>query len=153
MTNWATAKDFFEAQRPVEVVEVPGLGSIKILGLTAGEKDEYEDRVMNLDVVGQSMTMNNARAILLMMTVHDQHGNRMFSEKQLSKLLTIPAQIVDPILRVARRISAMGPTEINDLVKNSLTGRELLSSGSDTDSPDTLENPKPGSEETSAPTS
>jgi len=60
MTNWATAKDFFEAQRPVEVVEVPGLGSIKILGLTAGEKDEYEDRVMNLDVVGQSMTMNNA---------------------------------------------------------------------------------------------
>ena len=148
MGKWATSEGFSEAKPPVEVVEVEGVGSVKIIGLMAGEKDTYENRVMNLDVVEKSVTMNNARAILFQMTVYDQHGNRLFAEKDIGKIATFPAKIVDPILRVARRLSAMGADELNELVKNSLRGRQLAGSGSDTDSPDTSQDPSDGSEKT-----
>jgi hypothetical protein len=149
--KWATAKDFKEAERPIEVVEVPGIGAVKVIGLTAGGKDEYENRIMNLNVMERELKMTNARAILLMMTIYDQHGNQLFGEKDLGKIATFPVAIVDPLLVVARRLSAMGVTEIKELVKNSLRGQELLKPGSDSDSPDISENPSDGSAEISAP--
>jgi hypothetical protein len=90
---------------------------------------------------------------MLMMCVYDQHGNRMFAEADIGRLATVPARIADPIIAIAKRLSAMGRAEIDELIKNSQTARELKSEGSDSDSPATSEKVSNGSEKTSAPAS
>ena len=68
-----------------------------------------------------------------MLTIHDQHGKRMFGEVDMGRLCHIPANVVDPILDVARRLSGMAPEEIEELVKNSQTAQAAAESGSNTD--------------------
>lgn len=123
--DWATKEGFFKAKVPRESIMVPDIGDVWIYGLTAGQKDEYENSVVKLSGRNRQMHLTNARAQLLMLTVHDQHGKRMFDDIDMGRLCQIPAKIVDPILDVARRLSGMATDEIEDLVKNSQKAQKL----------------------------
>lgn len=131
--NWATASAFFKCPVPKERMTVPDLGDIWVHGLTTGQKDEYEDKVVHFDRGSKETKLTNARAILLQMTVHDQHGNKLFAEKDIGKLAMVPARIADPILVIARRLSGMEVGEIEELVKNSQTAPDPGSGGSGSD--------------------
>lgn len=122
--DWATKEGFFKAKVPREEMSVPGVGQIWVYGLTSGQKDEYENSVVRLSGRKRQIHLANARAQLLLMTVHDQHGKRMFGDADIGRLCQIPANIADPILDVARRLSGMASEEIEDLVKNSQTVQE-----------------------------
>jgi len=135
--DWAKKDGFFAAKVPREELEVPDIGKIWVHGLTVGQKDEYENNVVRLSGRNRQLHLANARAQLLLMTVHNQHGNRLFADEDMGRLCQIPAAVVDPILDVARRLSAMAAEEIEDLVKNSQTARALENEDSDTDSQDT----------------
>lgn len=134
MENWANKEAFFGASVPTEKITVPGLGDIRVHGLTCGEKDEYENTVMQFTAGDRQVRMSNARAVLLQMVVRDRHGNLMFGADDIGRLAALPAAIVDPILTVARRLSGMATGEIEDLVKNSDTGRGAEESGSGSES-------------------
>lgn len=137
MTNWATAEGFFKAKIPREKLQVPELGDIWIHGLTAGQKDDYENNVVRLQGRSRQVKLSNARAVLMQLTVHNQHGNKLFKESDIGRLCQVPAKIVDPVLDVARRLSGMATGEIEELVKNSGgPGDEKKDSGS--------ESPRPG---------
>ena len=153
MENWATKEGFFKAQVPREKVTVQGLGDVWIYGLTCGQKDEYEDTVMQFNAGSREVSMSNARAVLMKMTVHDQHGRLLFSDKDMGRLGAVPSKIVDPILIVARKLSGMATGEIEELVKNSETAQGQDSDGSDSESPGTSAGVKPKSEPGSAHTS
>ena len=122
MEKWATKEGFFKCQVPRERKTVPGLGDIWIYGLTSGEKDEYEDSVVSVTAGSRQVKLTNARAILMRLCIYNQHGNRMFSEAEIGKLIGVPATVADPILDVAKRLSGMGSGEIEELVKNSQPG-------------------------------
>jgi hypothetical protein len=117
--QWAKAEDFFKAKVPKERVTVPRVGEIWIYGLTCGEKDDYENFVVKVDSKEKSVSLDNARAVLMQMVCRNQHGARIFSDKDIGKLTALPTSIVEPILKVARKLSGMDPNEIEDLVKNS----------------------------------
>jgi hypothetical protein len=119
--QWATKDAFFAAKVPQEQVDVPSLGRIVVWGLTSGEKDDYENNVFSFSGRSRQMQLRHARAVLLLMTVHDQHGKRMFGEADMGRLEQIPANIADPILDVARRLSGMKAGEVEELAKNSAT--------------------------------
>jgi hypothetical protein len=119
METWATAEGFFKCKVPREKMSIPELGDIWIHGLTSGQKDDYENNVVQVQGRSRQVKLTNARAVLMQMTVHDQHGNRMFAEKDIGRLCTVPAMVADPILDVARRLSGMATGEIEELVKNS----------------------------------
>ena len=153
MTQWATKEGFFACQVPREKITVPNLGDIWVYGLTSGEKDDYENRIMQFNAGDHQFRMANARAVLLRMTVHNQHGKKLFAEKDIGKLCQVPAVIADQILTVSRRLSGMATGEIADLVKNSQTLQALEKGDSDSDSPDTSAGPKPKSEIALVPTS
>jgi hypothetical protein len=123
--EWAQKAAFFEAKVPKETIDVEGLGRVNVWGLTAGEKDDYENRVMSFSGRSRELKMSNARAILLQLTVRDQHGNRMFGAKDLAKLGTIPVLLVEQILAVAKRLSGMDEGELDELVKNSQAAQDL----------------------------
>ena len=122
--KWATAEGFFKCPVPKEKVTVPELGDIWVHGLTCGEKDDYENNVVQFNRGSRELRLNNARAVLMQLTVRNQHGNRLFAEKDIGRLRNLPAGIADPILDVARKLSGMSTGEIEELVKNSQTAQE-----------------------------
>jgi len=145
MAKWASNEAIFNSPVPREKYEVPGAGLIEIRGLTCGEKDEYEERVIKVSAGGdRRVKMENARAVLMQMTIYDQHGNRKFAERDIGKLRTVPGVIAEPILDIARRLSAMDKNEIKGLVKNS-QDRADDGDGCSTDSPQHSEKPDTGS--------
>ena len=117
--EWAKKEKFFTAKVPREKITVPEIGDVWVYGLTSGEKDEYENSVIRLSGRSRQVHLANARAQLLMLTVHDQHGKRIFAEVDIGRICQIPAIIIDPILDVARRLSGMAVADIEELVKNS----------------------------------
>ena len=122
--DWATKDGFFKAKVPREEMTAPEIGRFWVYGLTAGQKDEYENSVVRLSGRNRQVHLTNARAQLLMLTMHNQHGQRLFGEADMGRLCQIPADIVDPIMDVARRLSGMAAEEIEELVKNSQTAPE-----------------------------
>ena len=119
MEKWATKEGFFKCQVPRERKTVPELGDIWIYGLTSGEKDEYEDKVISVKAGSREVKMKNARAVLMQLTVRNQHGTLMFGKADIGKLIPVPAAVTDPILDIARKLSGMAVGEIEELVKNS----------------------------------
>lgn len=130
--DWATKEGLFAAKVPVEEMEVPDIGRIKVRGLTVGEKDEYEGDIFRLEG-RRNFKMKNARAQLLLRCVLDKNGTRFFADKDMGKLLELPAVIADPIIDVARRLSGMATGDIEEMVKNSETARGQIQEGSATD--------------------
>jgi len=122
--EWAKKEVFFKAKVPREKIEVPGIGDIWIYGLTSGQKDEYENSVFRFSKGSSRFHLANARAQLLMLTVHNQQGKRLFGDNDIGRICQIPASIVDPILNVSRRLSGMDDKEIEGLVKNSQMGQK-----------------------------
>jgi hypothetical protein len=151
-STWANAAAFFAAEAPREKITVPDIGDIWVYGLTEGEKEAWENTVVNVAQGSRQMRLANASAGLLLLTVRNQHGNRLFAEKDMGRLQNLPCALAEPILKVARRLSALSAGDVEDLVKNSLTLQGLLGEGSDSVSPDTSAGPNPTSDE-SAPAS
>jgi len=138
MENWATKEGFFNCPVPKKRRTVPKLGDIWIHGLTSGEKDEYENSVVSIKGKSRQVKLTNARAVLMQQTIHNQHGARLFGEKDIGKLCMVPATVADPILDIARRLSGMATGEIEDLVGNSDSPEiadEKSGSGSESPSP------------------
>ena len=131
--EWAKKEGFFKAKVPREKITAPDIGDAWVHGLTSGQKDDYENNVFRFTGTSRRFHLANARAQLLMLTVHDQHGKRFFSEKDIGRINEIPAVIVDPILDVARRLSGMAAGDIEQLVKNSQTVQEAERQDSDSD--------------------
>ena len=131
--EWANKEGFFKAKVPREKRTAPDIGDVWIYGLTSGQKDDYENNVFRFTGTSRRFHLANARAQLFILTVHDQHGKRLFGENDIGRICEIPAAIVDPILDVARRLSGMAAGDIEQLVKNSQKVQAAESEDSDSD--------------------
>lgn len=109
MEQWATKEGFFKVPVPRERVSVKDLGDVWIHGLTCGQVDDYENAITQIDKQTGEFSRANARANMLRLTVHDQHGNPMFAEKDMGKLIAMPAAVANPLLHTARKLSGMMP--------------------------------------------
>ena len=118
MVDWATKDTFFAAPVPIEQINVAGIGHVKIYGLTAGQKDEYENQIVRRKDKGSELNLTNARATLIVMCVRDGQGRHIFTDGDIGRISQMPAAVIDPILDVIRRTSGMGDAEIEGLVKN-----------------------------------
>jgi hypothetical protein len=152
-STWADAAAFFAVKPPTEKITVPDIGDIWVYGLTEGEKEAWENTVVNVAHGSRQMRLANASAGLLLLTVRNQHGNRLFSEKDMGRLQNLPCTVAEPILKVARRLSALSTGDVEDLVKNSLTLQGLLAVDSGSVSPGILDGARPTSPNESAPES
>jgi len=117
--EWATKKDFDEAKVPRETVTLWNGKAAYVYGLTCQQKDDYENFVISVSGGNREVKLTNARANLLVLTIHNQQGKPLFTEEDIGKISTYPVACIEPILDVARRLSGMGAAEIKQLVKNS----------------------------------
>ena len=118
---------------PKERVTVEGVGDVNVRGLSLYEKEQWQKDAFRVDSKTGSVTISDSDVQLLLRTVHDQHGRRFFGSEDIGRIRSAPALIVEPLLRVAMRLSAIGRSDIEDLVKNSPMDPEPPSEDSNSD--------------------
>lgn len=99
-----------------ELVEVPEWkGTVRVRGLTGRERDAYEASL--LDQRGRSTKANlqNARAKLVVLSVVDSSGQRMFTEQQIPQLSAKSASALDRIWKKARDLAGMSDEDVEEL--------------------------------------
>ena len=102
---------------PTEVVEVPGHGTVRIRGLTAAERDAYEQTLVEVGPDGRATVkaaQRNVRASLVVRCLVDDAGERMFADEDTEALGEIDGSVIDKLWDVARRLSGMS-TEAEEL--------------------------------------
>lgn len=107
-----TREEFLALRPPEEEVEIPDRDlKFRVRGLTAGERDDYEQSLVEIDrKTGQTRVKQNnpnVRASLLVRTLVDDTGARLFQDHEVVKVSSVDAAVVDVLWKAARRLSGM----------------------------------------------
>lgn len=118
-----------------EDVEVPewGDGIVRMRGLTAEERDEYEASVVKTNTTrgrgGRSkvdvrVDTRNIRAKLVSRCAVDGDGKRLFSDSDVQRLGKKSGKALQRCFSVAQRLSGITDSDIEEMVKNSETAQD-----------------------------
>lgn len=94
-------------------VEVPEWGgSVRLRGLSASERDQFEARL------GVSNDLTNMRARLVVNCLVDADGNRLFTDKEADTLGQKNASVITRLFDEVRNLSGMSDEALGIAEKN-----------------------------------
>jgi len=97
-------------------------GAVKVRGLTAGERDKWENSLYTTKQHGNKFEVvaqkDNVRAKFISVSVIDDKGELLFSVGDIEALSKKSAAPIDRIFAVAQRLSGMSNEDIEELEKN-----------------------------------
>ena len=99
-----------------ELIEVPEWqGTVRVRGLTGRERDAYEASL--IEQRGRSTRNNwtNARSKLVVLSVRNADGSRMFTESQIAELSAKSASALNRVWLKALELSGMGNEDVEEL--------------------------------------
>ena len=103
----------------IERIEVAELNSpIYIRGLSARERDSFEASCMPGKGKARALNMENIRARLLVRSICNEVGARLFQDHEADALGTVPASVVDKLFSVAQRLSGLSTNDVEELAGN-----------------------------------
>ncbi len=103
-----------------EVFVKPWGGTVFVKGLTAAEREAYEESFIKEDSGGKrTVDSTNERVKLVVLTCCDENGIRMFAEKDICWLSQKNSAAIALLHAIAQRLSGMGMQNILELEKNS----------------------------------
>jgi len=107
-------KSIFKAvDLDVKKIPVPEWdGDICIRGLTARERDHFEASI------GTSANLDNLRARLVVLSVCNEEGERVFKDSDAIELGKKNAQVVNRLFEIARSMSGMTDADVQELEGN-----------------------------------
>jgi hypothetical protein len=104
---------------PAEDVEVPEWGGVvRVRALTGAERDAFEAAIIKVRGKRVDFHLENARALLVAMSVVDEDGNRLFSDEDVKALGRKSAAALDRVASVAMRLSGLTQEDLEELTKN-----------------------------------
>lgn len=117
------------ADLKTESIEVPEWGGlVTVRSLTGAERDAFEmsllDRGNGKD--GRA-NLANLRARLVVLTVVDAGGARLFSDDDAAAVGRKSAAALDRIFSVAQRLNGLSRRDVEDLAGNSVPGQSAVS--------------------------
>ena len=113
---FANRESFYAVPPPgFETLEVPGLGTVRVKPLTAGERDRFEQ-------AGAESGGKYVRARFLVAGVVDEAGRPIFTDDDLPRLDELPAAVVQPVVEAIARLGKLTPEDMKELEKNSGSG-------------------------------
>lgn len=125
------------AKLAMELVEVPELGgAVHVREMTGAERDSWEAETIDMSGRSPRMRLENARARLLVRTICDADGNRLFSDADIDVVGALSAAALDRLFTVAARLSRITAADLKELEGNSPAG---ASAGSGSGSPGSSE--------------
>lgn len=102
-----------------EAVSIEGLDApIFVRGLSGRERDGFENACFQQRGKQRVMTTENIRAKLLVRSICDEHGSRLFADTDEADLGAIPADILDRLFTVSQRLSGLGSSDIEEIAGN-----------------------------------
>jgi hypothetical protein len=114
---------------PSEVVEVPEWDAkVRVRGMTAREKDAFVAQITNLST--GEMSWQNATALLIVRTVVDDDGQRVFSDADADALGEKSAAATQRLFNVAQRLSAFSEEDLDQIAQDFGPARNGASSSS-----------------------
>lgn len=99
-------------------------GTVRVRGLTGAERDAFEASVVETRGKSVKANIKNIRAKLVALTVIDDKGNRIFSEKDVEQLGQKSAIALNKVFEVSQRLSGLRPEDMEELSKNSETDQK-----------------------------
>lgn len=109
----------------IEAVDVPEWGGIVyVKSLSGTERDAYESSMIEVRGKNQRVNLENLRAKLAVMTVCDEDGKLLFSQKDIEVLGKKSASALNRVFKVAQRLSALTDQDVEELAKNSIEATE-----------------------------
>ncbi len=94
-------------------------GAVRVRTLTGAERDAFEQSIVEQRGKNTKMNLRNIRAKLVALTVVDEDGQRLFSDKDARLLGEKSASALDKIFDVAQRLSGLRDEDVEELAKNS----------------------------------
>ncbi len=119
-----------------EIVQVPewNNGHVRVRGLTAAERDAYEQSLMEATRTGKrtkiTPKLQNAKARMAVLCIVDADGKRMFTDEDAAALGEKSASALNRIVEAIQKLSGMSDEDLEELEKNSGTGQSDDSSSS-----------------------
>lgn len=102
---------------PTEIVEIQEWGgSVKLRGLSAGEREALEQEVTNKQ--GKVET-KNLRAKLLVRSIVNENNEKIFTEADIDALNTKSSFVIDKLFLAAQRLNGMSNDAIEEMKGNS----------------------------------
>ena len=100
---------------PTEKVDVPEWGGhVFVRSMTGAERDAWE---MKIHKNGPE-NISNLRASLLVLTLVDAKGERLFSDKDVDALGGKSAGVITKLFDVAQRLNSLSSDDVEELAKN-----------------------------------
>lgn len=102
---------------PTATVKVAGIdGLISLRGLTAGERDSWEQYVYSERDIKKGV--KNIRASLVVRCLTDEAGVRLFTDSEIAEVGAMPASVIDKLYEHCQRLSGLGAKDADELEKN-----------------------------------
>ncbi len=101
-------------------VEVPEWnGTVRVKALTGRERDEFEQSTVEQKKNGQvKQNLTNFRAKLVALTVVDEDGAKVFTQKDVAYLGLKSAAALQRVFNVAAELSGMSEKDIDELTED-----------------------------------
>jgi hypothetical protein len=102
-----------------ELVDVPEWGgAVRVRGLTGSERDAFEGEVIQRNGRDVKTNTRNMRARLVVLSVVDEQGKRLFGFPDIEALGTKSARALDRIFSVAMRLSGLRDEDVEELTEH-----------------------------------
>lgn len=115
-------KDILATSIPIETVDVPEWGGKVILrGLTAAERDDYEQAMVETSPNGQvrpKRKFSNVRASLVVRCIVNEQGEREFTDDDAGALGEKDALVIDRLWDVCRKLCGMSTEDEERLAED-----------------------------------
>ena len=107
-----------------EEVPVPEWGgTVLVRGLTGTERDAFEEEMITGKGKNRDVNLANFRARLIVKSVVDKGGKRLFTQADMVALGGKSAAAIQRVFQVAMRLSGMSEDDVEELTKNSEPGQ------------------------------
>ena len=102
-----------------EIVEVPEWGgSVRVRGLTGAERDAFEGETIQRNGRDVKTNTRNLRARLVVLSVVDDAGARLFAFHDIEALGEKSARALDRIFAVAMRLSGLRDEDVAEMAED-----------------------------------
>jgi len=93
-------------------------GEVIVRGLTAAERDQFEQSIVETRGKDTRVNLRNIRAKLVTLCVVDEEGKRLFKDEDAELLGRKSAVALNRIFEVAQRLSGLRPEDVEELAGN-----------------------------------
>ena len=102
---------------PATTVTIVGIdGIVHLRGLTASERDLWEQHVFSERDAKKGV--KNIRASLVVRSLTDEAGVRLFKDSEIDQVGSMPASVIDSLYEHCQRLSGLGNKDVEEIEKN-----------------------------------